>query len=103
MSADNWAKCPRCTKRELARLDAENERVQALYGTVPIEKFDQIRSDLAIARRASQSAMETFREDYEIYGAATGTVSVCYSGHCDRCGLTLNIKEERKIPGWDEP
>lgn len=61
-----------------------------------------IRSDLAIARRASQSAMETFREDYEIFGAETGTISVCYSGHCDKCGLTLAINEKREIPGWDE-
>jgi hypothetical protein len=45
---------------------------------------------------------ETFREDYEIYGAETGTVKVYYGGSCENCGLTLNFEHEHEIPGVSE-
>jgi len=40
----------------------------------------------------------TFREDYQIYGAETGTVTVEYLGECHSCGLTLEFKDQRAIP-----
>ncbi len=41
-----------------------------------------------------------FREDYEVYGAETGTVTVEYNGECQRCGLKLSFTTEHPIPGW---
>lgn len=41
-----------------------------------------------------------FREDYSIYGAETGTVTVEYRGECHRCGLVLEFTTEHPIPDW---
>lgn len=103
MSADNWTHCPRCTAREEKRLDLREIDVQALYGTVSVEEFDQARSDLAAERTKFGVRPENFREDYEIYGAKTGTVSVGYSGECQDCGLRLSFQEEHPIPDWNKP
>lgn len=45
----------------------------------------------------------TFREDYEIYGAETGTVTVSYRGECQRCNLLLEFETTHPIPGWQPP
>jgi hypothetical protein len=47
-------------------------------------------------------AGDTFREDYEIYGAEDGTVTVTYSGSCQSCGLSLSFRDDREIPGVTE-
>ena len=39
-----------------------------------------------------------FREDYEIYGAETGVVTVSYSGVCRQCGLSLHFEDRKPIP-----
>lgn len=39
-----------------------------------------------------------FREDYEIYGAETGVVTVSYSGACCLCGLSLCFEYRKSIP-----
>lgn len=39
-----------------------------------------------------------FREEYGIYGAETGTVTVEYSGECQRCGLVLKFTDLHPIP-----
>lgn len=44
-----------------------------------------------------------FREDYSIYGAETGTVTVEYRGECQRCGLVLEFTSEHPIPDWQDP
>jgi len=41
----------------------------------------------------------TFREDYEIYDADTGTVKVTYQGYCQSCGLSISFKHERTFYG----
>lgn len=39
-----------------------------------------------------------FREDYEVTGAKTGTVTVGYRGECQRCGLLLEFTDQHEIP-----
>ena len=99
MSADNWAVCPRCVaraKKAEARALAE---VTASYGKIPVAEFDTARAAIKPVR---DKDYETFREDYEIYGASDGEVTVDYSGHCSTCGLNLNFKDQRTIPGVGE-
>jgi hypothetical protein len=47
-------------------------------------------------------AGDTFREDYQIYGADEGTVHVGYSGSCEKCGLRIDFDHEHEIPGVNE-
>jgi len=100
MSADNWAQCPRCASAGLAKLQARGEALQASYGAVPLDEFDAARSALEADRSAFDRRSPTFREDYEIYGAETGVVTVGYSGSCQKCGLELDFTEEHPIPDW---
>lgn len=40
-----------------------------------------------------------FREDYEIYGAESGTVCISYSGRCNSCGLSVSWEDSHPIEG----
>lgn len=99
MSADNWARCPRCTAVAAAKFAAREVAIQASYGVAPVEKFDADRQALADDRATFEDRRPTFREDYEIYGAETGVVTVRYGGGCQVCGLVLDITEQHPIPG----
>ena len=55
------------------------------------------------ARRDVGLRGNDFREDYEIYGAETGTVTVSYHGECQRCGLKLVFESTHPIPDWQDP
>jgi hypothetical protein len=68
----------------------------ASYGKVPAGEFDQARAAVEPVREADYA---TFREDYEIHGAETGTVEVGYAGECDTCGLSLDFHDKHEIPG----
>lgn len=100
MSADNWAKCPRCTTVATAKFEAREAAIQATYGVAPVDEFDAARRTLANDRAAFEHSAPTFREDYEIYGAETGVVTVSYGGSCTECGLELSFTEQHPIPDW---
>ncbi len=100
MSADNWAVCPRCLAEALTEYRAELDCVGALYGEVPVEEFDTARAALTPPNRDD---FQTFREDYEFYGAEQGEVTASYSGHCSKCGLGLDFKESRRFWGEADP
>jgi hypothetical protein len=101
MSADKWAYCPRCTQQGQTKLDKRAAAVQASYGKVPVEEFDEARRQHAGAVNVFERRERTFREDYEITGADTGVVTVGYSGSCTRCGLRLDFTDVHPIPGLD--
>lgn len=100
MSASNWAQCPRCSEREAAHIEARDKEVKASYGVVSAEEFDEARRLLAAQREKFEHREETFREDYEIYGAKEGTVVLSYAGSCEKCKLRLSFEDKREIPGW---
>jgi len=103
MGADNWAHCPRCTVRKWAELNKRRIKINSMYGTVPVDEFDAARQALSVIEAEAENARPTFREDYEIYGADTGAVTVSYRGECQVCGLELSLREEHPIPGVDIP
>jgi hypothetical protein len=94
VSADNWAKCPRCIHAARADLNEKQRQVDAAYGKVSVAEFDQARADLADGWKSFEGydAYRTFREDYEIHGAEDGEVRVGYHGGCKECGLTLTFE-----------
>lgn len=92
MSADNWAVCPKCLDDAQKASDALQAEMDASYGKIPLNEFDELRSraDADI----DMDKITTFREDYEFWGADEGVVHVSYSGHCGVCGTKCNFKEE---------
>lgn len=95
MSADNWAVCPRCRKREEARIADLQRRATEAYGQLPVDEFDALRAEAA--KGIDLQKLCTFREDYEIWGADDGTVRVNYSGECQACGLDLHFEHEHPM------
>lgn len=103
MSADNWAHCIRCDKRAKAGFEEREKMIELAYGQVSISEFDAMRDALDRDREAQEKETETFREDYEIYGADEGVVHVEYKGNCTKCGLKLEFAYHQEIPGVDTP
>lgn len=99
MSASSWARCPRCAAAGLKALAERAAAVQASYGTVPVDEFDEARRQHAEAVTEFERRRNTFREDYEVYGAEDGVITVEYSGRCSECGLSLKFTDKRPIPG----
>jgi len=66
---------------------------------MPVDEFDAMRSSYEKAAAAPQP--ETFREDYEFYGASEGVLHISYSGHCGVCGLSPSF--EHVLPFWPAP
>lgn len=95
MSADNWAECPRCLRVRKENDDAEQARIDAAYGKVSVAEFDAMRAVLAKAMQVPVE--ETFREDYEFSGVASGVLLISYSGSCRTCGLSLKFKREEVL------
>jgi hypothetical protein len=104
VSADNWAKCPRCTDSKQAEIDRLTEEMNESYSKVSVEKFMGLNKQLLAAKDAAfraQNASETFREDYEIYGAEDGEIKIRYSGYCTECKLQVKIDVDH--PFYPEP
>lgn len=99
MSADNWDRCPRCYGLKAKLLEEKQKLVDASYGVLTVEEFDKARADLVKERVDLEDSYVTFREDYEIFGAETGVVTVSYKGQCTKCGLSLKFQEDHPIPG----
>lgn len=78
MSASNWAPCPACVAKERAKIE--------LAGLPPDDCVDPYK-------------FETFREDYEIYGAEDGTIVVDYSGWCQVCHIGLDFNTHHQFFG----
>lgn len=95
MSASNWTVCPRCAEVERRAMAAEENRIAAAYGVVPVGEFDRMRHDFAALSEVEDEP--TFREDYEIWGARDGIVKVTYKGKCQQCGLSLTFQHEHPI------
>ena len=87
MSASNWAKCPRCA----ARAAKAQEGMMAKLAEAGL-------NDGTFTLNVRVEG-DTFREDYEIYGAEQGTIHVGYSGSCQTCGLHIDFSHEHEIPG----
>lgn len=102
MSTSNWADCPRCLRRhkaECARLDEERaETLRQAYGEVESATYLEMVNSPIVYPELKQGGL-TFREDYEIYGAETGEVTVSYGGSCDVCELSLEFIEKHPIEG----
>src|SRR3954454_25340623 len=97
MSADNWTVCPRCFDNAKRQANDARSAVMGLYGRIPVEEFDARRAELV---EPTDGDFETFREDYEFYGASVGEIFASYKGDCSKCGLHVELKATKKF--WPE-
>lgn len=104
MSADSWEKCPRCVSRAEVAWEKEAEELQDRYGTMPFGEFEGLINELR-AKRSNLNKWESYRtgrEDWDIYGAETGTVTIEYGFGCSVCGLSADFKQQLVLPIEDE-
>lgn len=92
MSADNWAVCPRCRAFEQDRIARAIEDARAAYGVASPEDYEEMT--LAANVPIDLGVLQTFREDYDIWGAEDGVVRVSYGAQCQKCGLTLKFHHD---------
>ena len=120
MSADDWSVCPRCKNEAVRAAEELQQEADSLWGADRIlwqMAHDKAQAAVADLRNWDTGNSEehcTFREDYEIYGAETGTITVVYRGCCTRsyaeqvaqtpytkasgCGARLEFTHEHPIP-----
>lgn len=94
MSADNWTQCPRCTETYHAECKRLYNEIDARYGQVPIEEFDEFRKQ--VEDFIQKGVDFQFREDYGM-GVDEGTFYVEYRGFCRTCGLKFSFNHEEKV------
>jgi hypothetical protein len=99
MSADNWAVCPKCVKLANVKAAEQVTAVKESYGKVPEQEYTAALLALDKLPKTPADIGENFREDYEIYGAESGVITVSYSGHCSRCGLGLDFEITKYLYG----
>ena len=86
MSADRWAKCPKCSK-EL------NANLASAYGKVSEDEYLD-------ALRHPEEQDETLREDYEAWMDEHGRFTVNYSCLCTICKFEFEYHYKQTIlPG----
>jgi hypothetical protein len=90
MSANNWARCPRCVDSDLKKQRNEIAEINAMYGRITADEF-VLRIEDA---RQEVEHQETLREGWEIGTDDDGTFSVSYSCRCDKCGFRFSFKHE---------
>lgn len=95
MSADRYSACPRC-RHNLEQQPKDLQETAALtYGKADQKRYDEVREQLLVANAALSSMRETFREDWELYGTQSGTLTVQYHGECSVCGLKLEFTDKK--------
>lgn len=97
MSADNWAKCPRCKANRIKAADVAQDAARAAYGKVDVAEFERLRAHADGLSANVETGTDTFRESYEVYGAEQGEVVVGYAGRCTVCGLALTFEHRHPL------
>jgi hypothetical protein len=95
MSADNWAKCPRCQSKHKEAIEDLSKRAREAYGKVSEEEYLRLQKEA----RVITEEINTFdlREDYEIGMNIEGVFKVKYKASCSTCGYEWKFEHEERI------
>lgn len=99
MGANSWARCPKCANRTQSKLETREFKINESYGKVPPLEFIAALEQLNRDKKDAENPEATFREDYEVTGAADGVIVFTYSAYCTvkGCDLTLKFTTERPL------
>jgi len=82
MSADNWAICPVCKKRNDVAYKKQTLDVANQYGKIPDDEY------IVLVKETKPIVLkESLREDYQIGVDEEGVFSFVYSCNCSECGF----------------
>ena len=94
MSADNWAVCPRCLKREIERREDLDKQVKEKYGKLAQSEY------LALVEKSKvpqQPVKQTLCEDYKLGTNEDGLFEVNYSCGCSVCGYKAKFNYSKEL------
>jgi hypothetical protein len=91
MSANNWARCPKCKEKEFSRRKKAEEKVKEFYGKISAEEYFEKLKSLE-SKKTAEYVKPTIREDYEI-GIDGDVFKIKYSGVCSECGFKFTFEK----------
>lgn len=91
MSADNWARCPKCLADHEAKAQADISDLKKHYGKMDADEFSAKMADI---KGRKQKPADTLREDYEIGVDSDGVFRLNYGCSCERCGFEYTYQTE---------
>jgi hypothetical protein len=94
MSADGWDTCPRCENDSAEKIKELELALADAYGNIELEDWLAMKEETKANIQWLESQEETWRENYEFYGANTGTLSIRYGAYCTKCGLEFEYEED---------
>lgn len=99
MSADNWAKCPKCWAKAMDEIHQQAERQSNAYGKVPEKTW--LKNQRLLWEKTDNlngsGFKESFKENYQIGVDIEGRFSVEYRGRCMACDASFEYKYETNV------
>jgi len=92
MSADGWAKCPRCMAHAEARRDLRLEALREAYGKVDIAEYQRLQGEA----RELEEMGDTLREDFVQGVQENGMYGCDYHAQCQACDWEFSFRHEAK-------
>lgn len=104
MSADNWADCPKCKAKALAKQQELYANADNSYGEVLVEEYLELKKK-AETFFPHGDYSEVLREDYGLHIGDDGIFHVVYTADCSKCDFVFVFKESRSAmednqDGW---
>lgn len=95
MSADNWASCPACKKKQDNELIILQKEIEETYGRIPRDGWEKLKE--SNEKKMKLCLDQTLREDYEIGMFEEGEFYVSYSASCSVCNFEFSFKHSEEI------
>lgn len=93
MSADNWGICPRCYKKYNDDKNDLIDKVADARKNKSIDEWEALRKQLD----EMEGPQYSLREDYESFVSKEGRFYISYSGVCETCGFSKQLKIDEKL------
>lgn len=96
MNVMNFLACPNCKQIQKDRDSDAQKELDALYGQIPQEEWAAKRDE--VMNRESASLKPSLREQYDLFGADAGKLTLNYRCNCSVCGMSYSYSVEQDIP-----
>ena len=94
MSADGWQQCPQCSEEAEKKINELTNSIDEQYGRLDPESWLEFKRCTELDIDEIERSEQTWREQFEFFGAESGVLKVSYSAYCTVCKLKLEFKQE---------
>jgi DNA-directed RNA polymerase subunit RPC12/RpoP len=99
MSADNYARCPKCSFVSSKKRRSIDEELTKAYGKISEKEYIELRNQLLPQfDDGFRDDQETsLREDYRIEMDVNGEFSVSYLARCSKCDFSFEYEHTQSV------